>query len=277
MGLVVFADTEIDYDQDRQQKIIYVDDTTLKQREMRDTIVLVQTYHKSGSGTIIDRIGTEDKDVFEYRVLTNSHVVRPIFFTQLGGVDSITGRLKTTTIGTKYSIVSFDHVDKIQKRYDANLVLEDTEYDLAILSFLSNKELAVAKIADTNMLEQVRVFDEVFAVGCQLTHPPSPTVGIISVVLKGVGNIPITFDGLQYNTIKKNYQQGWIIYGNTSQISTGSSGGGLFKKYDDNYYLIGIPYLTSFTSGSQFLPHLAYAISISTAKGFIDSTMVSHP
>ena len=237
-----------------------IDKIELKQKEMRDTIVLVKTRRGSGSGTIIDRIDTDTENVFEYRVLTNAHVIHSRFVRYLRGVNSITGRIKTEIVDTGCEIITFDHKNKKWDIYVTNIVSEDVSLDLAILSFISSQELSVAITATRDMLKQVRVFDEVFAIGCQLGKAPSPTTGIVSRILTGTNN-----------------KQKWIVYGSTTQISPGSSGGGLFKEYDDHYYLIGIPYIIATTNNGQFVTHLSSAISIMTAKNFIDKNSVSYP
>ncbi|KKN91269.1 hypothetical protein LCGC14_0221370 [marine sediment metagenome] len=234
-----------------------IDKIELKQKEMRDTIVLVKTRRGSGSGTIIDRIDIDIENIFEYRILTNAHVVHSRFFRYLRGVNSLTGKIKTEVVDTGCEIITFDHKNQKWNSYVVDIVSEDVALDLAILSFVSNKELNVAKIANDDMLKQIRVFDEVFAIGCQLGQAPSPTTGIVSRILTGTHN-----------------KQKWIVYGSTTQIVPGSSGGGLFKEYDDHYYLIGIPYLAAITNSGQFVSHLSSAISVVTAKNFIDENSV---
>lgn len=243
-----------------EEKIEFVDEIALKQKEMRDTIVLVRTRRGTGSGTIIDRIDTDDEKESEYRVLTNAHVTYPRFFRYLREVDFITGKLNIDVVDTGCEIITFDYQSLSWNIYDAKIVEEDIEYDLAVLSFATKEELSVAKIADDDMLKQVRVFDEIFVVGCQLGRAPSPTFGIISQILT-----------------KNNGEQEWTIYCNTAQTTPGSSGGGLFKKYDDHYYLVGIPYRIAVTSDGQLVPHLSHAISISTARSFIEQNLITYP
>lgn len=232
-----------------------VDEIALKQREMRNTTVLISTFRGNGSGTIIDRLTTDIKETFEYRVLTNAHVIRTRLITRLKTVNSLTGKVKTEIVDTGCTITIFDYQNQDRDQYNTKIITENIPLDLAILSFLSTKKLNVTKIANSEMLSQVRVFDEVFAIGCQLSQIPTPTTGIISRIL--------TKDGKE-----------WVIYGSTTPIAPGSSGGGLYKKYDGHYYLIGIPYKTTIAYNGQFIPHLAYAISIATAKNFIGSNSV---
>lgn len=240
------------------KQIEAVDEIVVKQIEMRDTSVLVQTKSSSGSGTIIDKVETEVDGVYEYRVLTNAHVAHSRFMRILLSVDFLTGIPKTEMRDTGCNIIIFDHSNNTWEFIPSKVIIENIEFDLAILSFLSVKKLMVAKIADKKMLENVRVFDDVFAIGCQLGMAPTPTKGIISQILRRIGG-----------------RQEWVIYGATSQIMPGSSGGGLFKKYREHYYLIGIPYRIAVTGNGQVVPHLAYVISISAAKKFIDDSSVT--
>lgn len=262
-GALLIASLTIESDENQvssTQQILpsVVDEIKLKQQEMRNTIVLIQTRKRSGSGTIINRLQTDVEEVFEYHILTNTHITHGRFITHPEKVNSLTGEVKTTIVDTGCKITTFSYQQNNWNLYSAEVIGENIPLDLAILSFLSTKKLAVAKIADDEMLSQVRVFDEVFAIGCQFKQIPSPTVGIVSQILMGY-----------YGKTK------WIIYGNTAQVTPGSSGGGLFKKYDDHYYLIGIPYRVEVTSTDQFIPHLAQAISLATAMDFIENNCVS--
>jgi S1-C subfamily serine protease len=232
-----------------------IDEIELRQKEMLDTVVLIQTSRGNGSATIIYRFETDIEGIFEYFVITNEHLTRLRFVTYLQDVSSLTGRIKTQTVDMGCEIITFDHTNKDWNQYSANVIAEDVQYDLAILSFLSNQELAVAQIADEDMLEQVRVFDEIVSIGCQLGGVPIPTTGIIFQIIIG-----------------DNGEKRWIIYGNTAQISPGSSGGALYKKYGDHYYLIGIPF-SVLVYHDQLISHLAYAISIATARDFINQNL----
>ncbi|MEE9573240.1 MAG: serine protease, partial [Candidatus Neomarinimicrobiota bacterium] len=213
-----------------------LDEIVLKLKEMRDPTVSVQTHRGSGSGTIINIINTDMKDIFEYHVLTNAHVTHSRFFTYLRGVDSITGKIQIETIDTGCIVTTFDHPNKTCEYHNTKVIAENIVHDLAILSFVSDQKFNVAKIANNDMLEQIRVFDEVFAIGCQLGRNPTPTVGIVSQILTGTHG-----------------EQEWILYGSTAQITPGSSGGGLFKRYDDHYYLIGVPYSLAVANNGQFI------------------------
>ncbi len=237
-----------------------VNEVTLKQKEMLNTTVIVRTRSGSGSGIIIGCSNSNTVNLFKYHVLTSAHVIYSKFAEFLREVDSITGKVKIEVVDTGCEICIFDYQKQNWNNYNAKLVVENIGYDLAILSFVSKQELAVVKIANGDMLKQVRVFDEIFVVGCPFGFTPMPTTGIVSEILTETNN-----------------GQERIIYGSTAQIVPGSSGGGLFKKYAGKYYLIGIPYKVVTTQSGQMISHLSYAISMITAGDFIDQSLVTNP
>lgn len=228
-----------------------IDEIARKQKEMRDTIVLVGTMMGSGSGTIIRVHESDQPDVYEYLILTNAHVTVHRFANVLSGVDSLRGLIKTREIDLGCIVTIFDEETDTSEVVSATVLDEDFIMDVSILSFQYNKLLPVARIADDRQLKQVRVFDEVFAIGCQLGQKPLPTNGIIARIIN---------DEV-------------IVYMNTADISPGSSGGGLFKEYESHYYLIGIPFSASVAPNGQFLPHMAHAISILSARTILDRNL----
>jgi len=230
----------------------------LKHTEMLDVVVYVGTNNGSGSGTLISAIQDDGLEITEYHVLTNAHVVSQRWQTKLENVNSITGRLELSWVETPCYIIVFDNENDNWIRYDANIVSEDVGYDLAILSFHSNDKLGIAKIATSEMLNQIQIFDDIFTISCQLGREPTPTVGIIADIITG------TYGEKQ-----------WVVYGNTAQITPGSSGGGLFREYDGHYYLIGIPFKAATTWTGDCVSHLAQAISIDVARELIDNTVIT--
>ena len=236
---------------------VFSDEISIKQKEMLDTNVKVGTYSGSGSGTIIDCIESEEDGLFEIRVLTNAHVTRGRLTNQIVRVDAITGRFTQQIRDTGCRITVFNHTDETSKVHTSKVVREDVLLDLAILSFLSEEKLTIARIASNELLSSVRVFSEVFAIGCQPRRAPMPTFGIISRVM--------TY---------KNEDNEAITYMHTAQLVGGSSGGGLFMEHDGHYYLIGIPFQVH-NDGHQIFPHLGESIAISVARTLINESNVS--
>lgn len=223
----------------------YASDGDKKRQEMLYTSVFIETKNMDGSGTIIGQIDTEINSVFRYLVLTNEHVIRGRFIPDL--------KSDKKKVDKGCIVWTFDHTNLSYKPYSALVIVENKEVDIAMLAFNSSEVLAVAKFATQKMLDEIGVFDEVFAIGCNLKDDfPGPTVGIISLIYtEQMGEIDV------------------VIYANTAQIIPGASGGGLFRKYDGHYYLIGIPFRLEVIERDQLVPHLAEAISLSAVKNIL--------
>jgi len=227
--------------------------SNIKRNEMLDTSVMVQTPTCYGSGTIIDCLETDTKGIQKYIVITNKHVIDGRLITQVNGVDGLRNSFRMITIDRGCRILVFG-CNEEWTTIDANIIDEDESLDVALLSFESDQVLPIARMADQSLLEQIRVFDEIFAIGCQLGNKPLPTNGIVSQIIK---------------------QDDLLLYSITSCIAPGSSGGGVFIRHDNHYYFIGIPFKTDVAYNGQFIPHLGYAISLSSIQSFIDNNSVS--
>jgi len=231
----------------------YASDSETKRREMLHTSVYVGTETGDGSGTLIGKTDTGMDGVFRYSVLTSEHVTKGRF---VSDPKSPTGRIdKGCTVWT------FDHVNGTYEAWPASVIAENKEVDIALLAFNSSEVLSIAKFATKDMLDRIGIFDEVFAIGCNLTDDfPGPTIGVISLVkTERRGEVDV------------------IIYSNTAQIVPGASGGGLFKEYDGHYYLVGIPFRLGTITGGHLVPHLAEAISLSAVTSLLHKNAVILP
>ena len=231
----------------------YASDGNTKRQEMLHTSVFVSTETMDGSGTIIGRIDTEMDGVFRYSILTNEHVIKGRFAPD--------PKSPNKRVDKGCIVWTFNHVEMSYEPYPASVIAENKEVDIALLAFNSSEALSVATFASQEILDAISVFDEVFAIGCNLKDDfPGPTMGIISLIhteQMGATNV--------------------VIYSNTAQIIPGASGGGLFKEYDEHYYLIGIPFRLEVLDNTQLVPHLAEAISISAVKNLIHRNAVILP
>lgn len=231
----------------------YALDGDTKRQEMLYTSVFISTETVNGSGTIIGKTKTGMDGVFRYSVLTNEHVVMGRF---VPDPKSPSKRIDKGCI-----VWTFDHTQMSFEPYPASVIAENKVIDIALLAFNSSEVLVVAKFATQTTLDDLSVFDEVFAIGCNLKDNfPGPTIGIISLIYtEQMGETNVTF------------------YANTAQIVPGASGGGLFREKDGHYYLIGIPFRLYMLDNDQLLPHLAEAISISAVKNLIHKNTVILP
>jgi S1-C subfamily serine protease len=222
----------------------------VKYNQMLYPVVQILGEENSGSGVLVHR--EKIRDFYVYSVLTNWHVVkyeRKIEY----HVDGLRGGGKITVDGPpKIGVVVFSNVMTNWTHYVGGIVAADPTHDLALVRFTSPHDVhCLAKIASPEQLSGLQIFDNVFAIGCQLAGPPIPTKGMIA----GMVTKPET---------------GLRIVVNTANILPGSSGGGLYKKFGDSYLLIGIPSAVQ-VYGMQIMSHYAFAISAMNAIEFLDA------
>ena len=226
---------------------VFFPPTDIKYKEMLNVIVYISNIRGSGSGILFYKENSIDNNIYTYYVLTNFHVVigRKI---ERSKVDGLRGREETIFEDTGTNITVFSSDISTWTEYEAEVISESEEYDLALAIFQTEDFLPLVKLIPPSKISQVKIFDEVYAVGCQLGRKPIPTKGIIS------------------GTINTNH---FIGFSHSAQIAPGSSGGGLFKKDGKHYYLIGVPNAVVWYQ-YQLLPHYAYAISAQVIYHFLN-------
>jgi len=210
----------------------------LQKEQLISTTVRIFTSNKIyGSGTIIKKENISSDDLYTYYILTAKHITSDRFVFGDLKVNSITGEISRETKQQNFNIVTFKEDGSIENTYEAEFLNEtDDDYlDCGLLIFNSKNVYPVANLATNEILNNIKILTEVYAVGCALKHSPIITTGIIS---------------------EFNEENNYIL--STANIAFGSSGGGLFIKLEDKYYLIGIlfqiegyrDYLFSFLSRS---------------------------
>jgi len=171
-----------------------------------------------GSGVIVRRDGEK------YYVLTNNHV--------LGTADRITVRLN----------------DKSEIK--ADVVGVDERKDLALVSFLSEKDLATAKLGDS---DDLYVGDWVLAVGSPLGYESTVTAGIVSAIGR---------NGPQQNI--SDFIQ------TDASINQGNSGGALVNLDGE---VVGINTWIATTTGVSI--GLGFSIPVNNVKKAIDDFIIN--
>ncbi len=209
----------------------------------------------TGSGIIFGRkdnyIGKKEGE-YKYFVLTNNHVIEGRKSRRVVGVDGIRGR---TFIEIKDHPVSVTVFIGEYKTYSAKVVVESSEEDLAVATFESTDFIdAIVAFPSANMIGEMSVFDPVYLVSCQLGYPPMATSGIVSAIAT--------------------HQEGYPIYISDVGTAPGSSGGGLFKKYGDDYYIVAIA--QGVENGHQIFPHIGYFIPVATVIEFLESNHIEY-
>lgn len=173
---------------------------------IKDTVVEVKTEYAvfqnyytqsgAGSGVIVGKFRTEDKDSGEiieegYHIITNAHVI-----------ESAVESAKSTI-----TITLTDDTD-----YVAEVIGYDTIGDIAILKIQETKELPVASFANKNY--ELRVGEDVIAIG----NPLGELGGTVSNGYISALDRTLTVDGIKMNLIQID-----------APINPGNSGGGLFN------------------------------------------------
>jgi serine protease Do len=175
-----------------------------------------------GSGIIVRRAGDR------YYVITNNHVV---------------GEAKTITV-----------LLNDQRKFTGTLVGKDARIDVALVSFESKDDLAVAELGDSN---DAQVGDLVLAVGNPWGFESSLTMGIISALGRRA-------QGQDVSTYTDYIQT-------DASINQGNSGGALVNTRGQ---VIGInTWIASGLSGGSI--GLGFAIPINNAKKDIEGFIVS--
>ncbi|HED66270.1 MAG TPA: hypothetical protein ENJ09_12025 [Planctomycetes bacterium] len=122
----------------------------------------------------------------------------------------------------------------------AELLDFDPEIDVALLVLHTDEALPNgAALAPRSVLDRVRIFDPVYAVGCPLGNDPIPTHGEVSTTAQRI-------DGQLY----------WMI---NAPTYIGNSGGGIFE--DETHELLGI-FSKIYTHGTlrpTIVPHMGLA------------------
>jgi len=161
-----------------------------------------------------------------YYVLTAYHIIN----------NHITEEEKILQNLISFTITSFNENGEDIGHNIGSFLISDEKLDLMILTFLSTRDFSVTKIS-TNY----KLMDEVYSCTCQLSEPPAITKGVIS-----------------------RFKKEFIV--SDTEISPGSSGGGLFIKRDEEFYLIGIANGIAVKNGIPIFHCSAYISSKSFIK-----------
>jgi len=165
------------------------------------------------------------EEKFLYYVLTAFHLIN----------GHIPEEDKLSSQEIPFLLTSYNDKEEVVGVNNGTFFSSDEKLDVMVITFLSTRDFAVTKIS-TNY----ELMKEVYSCTCQLSEFPSVTKGIISRL---AGHFIIS----------------------DAQISPGSSGGGLFVKRDNEYYLIGVAVQVAIR-GEYIFFHISYYVS---SKSFI--------
>lgn len=194
---------------------------------VRDGVVYIETYVNSrgkktlygaASGIIISKDGY---------IVTNNHVVEDgdSFTVKVFDTDPETGLSESET-------------------YEATLCGTDSDTDLAVLK-IDGSDLPAVKLGDS---DQLRLGDDVIAIGNPLGYNTSVTKGIISGLNRQVSDSKRGLTAIQTDT----------------PINSGNSGGALFNTYGEVVGVVNEKRVDSYAES------LGFAITINEAKEVIE-------
>jgi len=232
-----------------------VSQTEIKMRQIFNPTVYVGDRNGSGSGVLFYKKPLDtNPPTYQYFVLTNNHVVKDIPTRELVAVDGLRGRAFYRTFPNPVHVVIFKNCGSQHYRHYGSVVAKSEELDLAVVMFQSTDSSFSTMLFAPKENDSVNIFDEVYLSSCQLGDIPSVTVGILSSIVLVNNNV--------------------VQYKSDCGIAPGSSGGGLFKKFGNNYAVIGIAQGMGY--GSQLFSHIGYFIPIQKITDFLDTNCLEY-
>jgi len=190
-----------------------------------------------GSGVLLRSNRNADAGGWDTNLLTAWHVVR-----------DIQGDLSNTDMPVPVFIYSDDG---FVEEFAAELLAFDAELDAALLVIHTEEAFENgADLAPRERLDSIRIFDEVYAVGCPLGNDPIPTRGEVSTTSHLV-------DGERY----------WMI---NAPTYIGNSGGGIFD--GETHELLGI-FSKIYTHGTlrpTIVPHMGLVTPLDVVYDWLE-------
>ena len=190
-----------------------------------------------GSGVLLHSEPDAESGIHRTHLLTAWHVVR-----------DIQGDLENTGMPVPVFIYDADG-DVTEER--AELLVFNPDLDAALLVLTTESPLeSGAAMASRERLEDVRIFDSVYAVGCPLGNDPIPTYGEVATIRHRV-------DGESY----------WMI---NAPTYIGNSGGGIFDS--ETHELLGI-FSKIYTHGTlrpTIVPHMGLVTPLITIYDWLE-------
>jgi hypothetical protein len=195
-----------------------------------------------GSGVLLESRQTREDEWLTY-LLTSWHVVRDIY----GSTDRV-----DMPVDVKVYLE-----DGTTRMESATMLVYDVELDAALLRLATERQIQFgARLASRTRVEEIQVFDSVYAVGCPLGNDPIPTAGEVAATRHVV-------DGETY----------WMI---SAPTYIGNSGGGIFDA--ESHELLGIfsKIYTHGTMRSTIVPHMGLVTPLEKIYDWLDDAGYAH-
>jgi hypothetical protein len=227
-----------DHDRERVDELSAPRDLVVMWRELVGPVVQLSGEESVGSGVLLHSQPDEVTGTYVTHILTAWHVVRDI----QGESGDLERPVPVTIYGEDGSV----------RHESALLVCHDVQLDAALLSLRTAEPLPNgAALAPRDRLGSVRIFDEIYAVGCPLGNDPIPTRG--------------EFATLRHRVDEATY---WMI---NAPTYIGNSGGGIFDSR--THELLGI-FSKIYTHGSMrptIVPHMGLVTPLDAIYEWLDA------
>lgn len=238
----------------------------VKHKQMLYPVVRITSGNTGGSGTVVWS-GKEDPKCqtgctwYTY-VLTNHHVIasaieiKPEWNPELS--KTVRREYRQTVNVEVFSYNNYSH-SVGSSGIQADIITYDERQDIALLRLRDNENKAkwVANIFPIDKVDQVHIYDKLYAVGAALGNPPLSTTGMLNYMDKEIDNY--------------NY---WL---SSAQTIYGNSGGAVFRYSAERtrYEYVGMPARIAVTGGGFFssmdaITHMGYFVPITRLTGFLE-------
>lgn len=229
-----------------------------KHRHLLYPTVRVRTDKAGGSGTIIYSRPVpagSGAEGYETYVLTNCHVINDNIRVEKKWSTLLKREVKTDILAdctAELFDFEYDSWESGHSAYKAEIMCYDKDMDLALLRIKSTKpfENVATMFPKDEHMKRLRMFMDVYAVGCGMGHPPLATKGNLTGFTDIIDNYPY-----------------WL---STAPTIYGNSGGSLYLA--DTYEFIGIPSRIAVSMGgfsADAITHLSYFIPITSVYNFL--------
>jgi len=228
-------------------------------REIMWTVVRIRAKSAWGSGTLIYS-KSDAKGIFHTYVLTCYHVVESNIevstkWEPLVGME-VKKEVRTPVEVEMFYYENLSHAKGIAGSYRANIVAYDADQDIALLELDKTTETQpVCYLFPKDAIDEIHVFDEVYACGAAMGHEPIVTSGMINFM----------------DEIIDNYTY-WL---STAPTIFGNSGGAVFRYSPQRgrYEFIGMPARIAVTIvgfSSSPITHMGWFVPITRIYDFLE-------
>ena len=237
-----------------------VDEDVIKKHEqMLYPVCRIRSKNVGGSGTVIYS-DKDEEDKYHTFILTNHHVIENSIKVQEKWDPSVGMEIKKemrSPVDVEFFYYeNFSKCKGVSGSYKGIVRDYLADADIAILELDKHEEPVeyVAKTIPEEDIQDIKVFDEVWAVGASLGHEPLATYGHIVFMDEIIDDYPY-----------------WM---STAQTIFGNSGGAVFRysKERDRYEFIGIPSRVAVTGlgfSQSPITHMGWFIPPTTIYKFL--------